>query len=63
MAMSIVTKDSYKADIFTFEMEKFGSILNLTINNVISWDWQKLKLTKEEVKGLANFLNKFVEEN
>jgi len=30
---------------------------------VISWDWQKLKLTKEEVKGLANFLNQFVEDN
>jgi len=61
--MSIVTKDSYKADVFNFEMEKFGSIFNLTINNVISWDWQKLKLTKDEIVGLANFLNKFVEDN
>jgi hypothetical protein len=60
--MSIVTKDSYKADVFNFEMEKFGSIFNLTINNVISWEWQKLKLTREELKGLANFINSFVDE-
>ena len=59
--MSIVTKDSYKADIYNFEMEQFGSLLNLTINNVISWEWVKIKLTKEEIKGLASFLNQFVE--
>ncbi len=61
--MSIVTKDSYKADIYNFEMEKFGSLLNLTINNVISWEWVKMKLTKDEIKGLASFLNQFVEDN
>ena len=61
--MSLVIKDSYKADVFTFDLERFGSLLNLTINNSISWDWQKMKLTKEELKGLANFINKFVEEN
>jgi hypothetical protein len=60
---SIVTKDSYKADIFNFDLEQHGNIINLTINNVISWDWQKMRLTKDEIRGLANFLNKFVEEN
>jgi hypothetical protein len=60
--MSVVTKDSYKADVFNFEMEKFGSIFNLTINNVISWEWMKFKFTKEELKGLANFINSFVDE-
>ena len=42
-------------------MEKFGSLINLTINNSISWDWVKMKLTKEELKGLTDFLNQFVE--
>ena len=66
---SIVTKDSYKADIFNFDMECWkqedpkGELFNLTINNVISWEWQKLKLTRDEIKGLADFLNKFVENN
>ena len=66
---SIVVKDSYKADIFNFDMELWkqtepkGELINLTVNNVISWEWMKFKFTKEEIKGLANFLNQFVEEN
>ena len=66
---SIVTKDSYKADIFNFDMECWkqedpkGELFNLTINNVISWEWTKMKLTRDEIRGLANFLNQFVEDN
>ena len=66
---SIVTKDSYKADIFNFDMECWkqedpkGELFNFTINNVISWEWTKMKLTRDEIRGLANFLNQFVEDN
>jgi hypothetical protein len=66
--MSIVIKDSYKADVFNFDMECWkqeepkGELFNLTINNVISWEWMKFKFTKEELKGLANFINSFVDE-
>jgi len=57
----LIQKDTYKADIFTFDLEKFGGITNLTISNAISWDWMKMKLTKEELKGLSNFINQFLE--
>jgi hypothetical protein len=66
---SIVTKDSYKADIFNFDMECWrqeepkGELFNFTINNVISWEWTKMKLTRSEIKGLADFLNQFIKEN
>lgn len=66
---SVVIKDSYKADIFNFDMELWkqeepkGELFNLTVNNVISWEWMKFKFTKEELKGLANFLNQFVKDN
>jgi hypothetical protein len=66
---SIVIKDSYKADVFNFDMECWkqedpkGELFNFTINNVISWEWTKMKLTRDEIKGLANFLNQFVEDN
>jgi len=66
---SIVIKDSYKADVFNFDMECWkqedpkGELFNFTINNVISWEWTKMKLTRSEIKGLADFLNQFVEEN
>jgi hypothetical protein len=60
--MSAVTKNSYKADVFNFDVEQQGSIVDLTINNVISWEWTKIKLTKDEIRGLANFLSQFVED-
>jgi hypothetical protein len=60
---SIVIKDSYKADVFNFDVEQNGSLSTLTINNVISWQWIQMKLTRDEIKGLANFLNQFVEKN
>jgi hypothetical protein len=60
---SIVIKDSYKADVFNFDVEQNGGLSTLTINNVISWQWIQMKLTKDEIRGLANFLNQFVEEN
>jgi hypothetical protein len=56
----IVQKDAHKVDIFTFDLEKFGSIVNLTISNSISWDWMKMKLTREELKGMADFINSFL---
>jgi len=57
----IIQKDTHKVDIFTFDLEKFGSIVNLTISNSISWDWMKMKLTREELKGMVDFFNKFLE--
>ena len=66
---SVVIKDSYKADVFNFDMECWkqedpkGELFNFTINNVISWEWTKMKLTRSEIKGLADFLNQFVEDN
>lgn len=61
--MSLIIKDSYKADVFNFDVEQNGNLSTLTINNVISWQWIQMKLTKDEIKGLANFLNQFVDEN
>jgi len=61
--MSLIIKDSYKADVFRFDLERHGSLLNLTINNAISWEWMKMKLTKEELKGLADFINNYLEKN
>lgn len=56
--MNLVTKDSYRADIYNFDIETQNSIIYLTINNVISWEWLKMRLTKQELKGLADFILK-----
>ena len=69
MADRLIQKDSYKADIFNFDMECWkqtdpkGELFNLTINNVISWEWTKMKLTRSELKGLADFICKYLENN
>jgi len=57
----VIKKDSYRADVFQFDLERINGLVDLTINNAISWDWIKMKLTQEELKGLANFLNQFVD--
>ena len=59
--MSLITKDFYKADVYRFELDSKNSVIDLTINNAISWDTLSIRLTKDEVKGLADFLNSFIE--
>ena len=54
---------SYVADIYKFNINTMNSMFDLTINNVISWDWLRLKLTKSELKGLADFINNYLEKN
>ena len=57
----VIQKNSYKADVFQFDLERSNGLVDLTINNAISWDWMKMKLTKEELKGLRDFINTFLE--
>lgn len=58
---NLIQKDSYRADVFQFDLEKHGDIFNLTISNAISWDWMKMTLTDNELKGLSNFFLSFVD--
>ena len=59
--MNVILKDSHKIDVFKFDLEQDGNMVNMTINNAISWDWMKFKFTKEELKGLSDFITKFLE--
>ena len=59
--MNVILKDSHKIDVFKFDLEQDGNMINMTINNAISWDWMKFKFTKEELKGLSDFITKFLE--
>ncbi len=72
MTNSLANKDFYKADIYRFDIEsstqevpntKYIPAFDVTISNVISWDLFQLKMTKEELKGLADFINKYLENN
>ena len=54
-------KNFYKADIYRFNIETINNIMQFEISNVISWDSITMKMTKDELKGLADFINKHLE--
>lgn len=56
-----IIKDFYKADVFRFDLEKQNTIVEMVISNSISWDIMTYRFTREELKGLADFINKFLE--
>jgi hypothetical protein len=57
----IVVKDFYKADVFRFDLEKQNHVVEMVISNSISWDSMKFRFTREELQGLADFFNKFLD--
>lgn len=57
----LIQSDFYKADVFRFDLEKHKNIIEMVISNSISWDAMKYRFTREELKGLADFINKFLE--
>jgi len=58
----MIIKDFYKLDVYRLDFEKINEIISLNISNTISWDAFNIKATKEELKGLANFINSYLEE-
>ena len=57
----LIKADFYKADVFRFDLEKNQDSIDLEICNAISWDIMRFKMSREELKGLADFINKFLE--
>ena len=47
-------------DVFKVDVEKYNKIIDIEISNVISWQLMKIKATKQEVKGLIDFLSNFI---
>ncbi|NBX73494.1 MAG: hypothetical protein EBQ89_04260 [Alphaproteobacteria bacterium] len=58
----LVTKDFFKTDVNRFDIEYNNDFdITLELSNVISWDIIRVKMTKEELSGLANFIRNFLE--
>jgi hypothetical protein len=57
----LIQSDFYKANVFRFYFEKLNASIDMTISNSISWDSNNYTMTREELKGLADFINKFLE--
>jgi len=62
MTNPLIQKDFCKLDVYRFDLEHISDDLyDLNINNAISWDMINIKVTKSELVGLADFINKMVE--
>lgn len=57
----LIQSDFYKANVFRFYFEKLNASIDMTITNSISWDTNNYTMTREELKGLADFINSFLE--
>lgn len=50
-------------DVYRAEFSGIGGFHNLELSNVISWELMNIKMTREELSGLADFINKYLENN
>ena len=57
----MIIKDFYKADIYRVDIEKTDGTFRVDVSNVISWDIISLNMNRDDLKGLADFINKFLE--
>lgn len=59
--MKTTVEDSYKADVYRFDLTDHNGMVDLEFSNIISWDVMKARITKTELKGLADFINTYLE--
>lgn len=60
----ITKKDFFKTDVNRFDIEYTNdNHITLELSNVISWDILTMRLTKDELKGLADFIYNMIETN
>ena len=55
--------ERYNFDVYRAEIFRDGGYYELEMSNVISWELFGAKMTREELKGLADFINKYLENN
>jgi hypothetical protein len=61
---NIIQKDFYKSDVYRFDLDQFiNDQYHFTVSNVISWDIITTKMSREELKGLADFIYDTIKEN
>ena len=56
-------KDFYKADIYKVDIEKTDGTFRVDVSNVISWDIISMNMNRDDLRSLADFINKFLDHN
>lgn len=53
--------ERYNFDVYRAEILRDGGYYELEMSNVISWELFGAKMTREELKGLADFIYQYLE--
>lgn len=61
--MNAVVCGKKKIDVYQFDMDKVDCGYLLEVSNLVTWDNVKVKLMKEELKQLAEFIKEYLENN
>ena len=62
MNKPLLNKDFCKLDVYRFDIEHISDDLyDVSISNSISWDIMNMVVTKSELVGLSDFINRMVE--
>lgn len=55
--------NSVRFDIYRANLSIEKGLYELELSNVIGWDNMVMRMTEKELKGLADFINKYLENN
>lgn len=62
MSDPLIQKDFYKLDVYRFDVEYVvKDWYDITVNNRMNWDYMTVRATKKELKGLADFIYEYLE--
>lgn len=53
----------YEFDVYKFRISEECGHHVLDISNVISWDYIRMRMTTNELQGLSNKINKYLEDS
>ena len=59
--MGNLPTNSLSFDIYRANLNLDKGLYELEFSNVISWELMGMKMTKDELKGLADFINQYLE--
>jgi hypothetical protein len=64
MDTPLIKCDFHKLDVYRFDIQHDkNNLYHVDLTNSISWDSMSLQATREELKGLADFINNYLENN
>lgn len=59
--MTTIPANKKKIDIYQFDLDKVNGDSIREVSDLITWGNVRIRLMKNELKGLADFINKFLE--